>query len=182
MLLRTWIKSAKLIKERNHDNRTHTERLVFFFYRWAERPSPFVGVARLGKARICIVVEVVSTGPAPTESNSSQCTYTNAPSAVPCQPARVGEDGARPPSRARQRVARRCQTCTAHPLGGCEPASWPCAEPSPAGKDTQVIRGTRSRAPRRLGDDVTHDDGQIDSMMMFGSTELQGTRHALPSA
>ena len=34
-LLRTWIKSAKLIKERNHDNRTHTERLVFFFYRWA---------------------------------------------------------------------------------------------------------------------------------------------------
>ena len=86
---------------------THTENgLLFLPVGWMD--SPFVGVARLGKARICIVVEVVSTGPARTESNSSQCTYTNVPSAVPCQPARVGEDGARPPSRVCQRVARRC--------------------------------------------------------------------------
>ena len=82
MLLRTWIKSAKLIKDRNHDNRTHRENgLLFLPVGWID--SPFVGVARLGKARICIVVEVVSTGPARTESDSSQCTYTNAPSAVP---------------------------------------------------------------------------------------------------
>ena len=91
-------------------------------------------VARLETARSYCVAEDASTGPARTESDSSQCTYTNFPSDVPCQPASVGEDGARPPSRARQRVARRCQTCTAHPLGGCEPASWPCAERSPAGK------------------------------------------------